>query len=240
MRIHVIDHDPIDFSRTNITMWAEKKGYGYAKTDVFRIEPLPSLDEFEWLVVMGGSQHVWDEAVNPWLPKEKAFIADAVASDKIVLGICFGAQLLAEILGGRVFPNDHEEIGWFKVSLTPPGKKSFLFRGIPETFLTFHWHSDRFALPPGCTRLAFTEPTPNQAFVCGNRPVVALQFHPEFTLDLVKRFAIDYSQEWVSGPYVSGKAAVLAETKGMPDTYWLMERILDNMERKFGETTDAA
>jgi GMP synthase (glutamine-hydrolysing) len=240
MRIHVIDHDPIDFSRTNISMWAEKKGYAYAKTDVFKREPLPSLDGFDWLVVMGGSQHVWDDAAHPWLPKEKAFIGEALAGDKIVLGICFGAQLLAEILGGRVFPNDQEEIGWFKVSLTPRGKKSFLFRRIPDTFMSFHWHSDHFSSPAGCMRLAFTEPTPNQVFVCGNRPIVALQFHPEFTLELVKRFAIDFGQEWVPGPYVSGETAVLAETVGMPDTYWLMERLLDNMDREFGGNTDAA
>ena len=232
MRVHVIDHDPIGFSRTNVSMWAEKKGYECTKTDVFRMEPLPSLHEFDWLV--GGSQHVWDEATHPWLSNEKDFLAKALTCDKIILGICFGAQLLAEILGGKVFPNNHKEIGWFEVHLTSAGKKSFLFQRVPESFVTFHWHSDHFSLPPGCTRLAFTEPTPNQAFVCRNRPVVGFQFHPEFTLELVRLFSNEYSQEWVPGPYVSGKAAVIAKTKEMSDTYSLMETLLDNMDSEFG------
>lgn len=237
MRIHLLEHDPVDFSLTNIAVWAMKKGYQVTKTDVFKMEQLPSLYDFDWLMVMGGSQHTWEEAANPWLHREKEFIAEVLANAKIVLGVCFGAQLIAEILGGRVLPNKHNEIGWYEVSLTTEGRNSFLFKGIPKTFVTFHWHSDHFSLPAGCPRLAFSEATENQAFIREGSPVVGVQFHPEYTRELIKYSSQKYGHEWIQDRFVSGKEAVLTQTEQLPDTYWLMETLLDNIDREFGKTT---
>ena len=236
MRIHLLEHDPIDFSLTNIAAWAEQKDYQVTKTDVFKMEQLPSLYDFDWLMVMGGSQHTWEETANPWLPGEKEFIAEVLANEKIVLGVCFGAQLIAESLGGRVFPNKHTEIGWFEVSLTKEGRQSFLFQGIPKTFLTFHWHSDHFSLPAGCTRLALSKATANQAFISAGSPVVGVQFHPEYTRELIKYSSQKYGHEWIPDLFVSGKEAVLTQTEQIADTYWLMETLLDNIDREFGKT----
>jgi GMP synthase-like glutamine amidotransferase len=233
MRLHLLEHDPIDLSDTNMTAWAAKKGYRLTHTYVCNNEALPSIGDFDWLMVMGGSPHAWEEDVNPWLPDEKELIAGTLDSGKMILGICFGAQLLAEALGGRVFPNDRKEIGWYDVTLTPEGRNSFLLRNVPERFTTFHWHSDHFSLPPGCTRLACSEPTANQAFICNGHPAVGLQFHPEYTREMVRRFAREESQEWEKDLFVAGKEAVLAQTDKIPDTYWLMETLLENMEQKF-------
>lgn len=237
MRLHFLEHDDLDFSNTNISVWAKRKGYDIAQTYLCNHEELPAFDDFDWLMVMGGSPHAWEEEVNPWLPDEKAFIREAVKRDKIILGICFGAQLVAEALGGRVSPNEQKEIGWYEVHLTPKGEKSFLFQGLPETFVTFHWHSDHFFLPPGCSSLAFTEPTANQTFICDGHPVVGVQFHPEYTRELVKYFSLEYGHEWKQGPFVSSKEAVLAQTEQIPETHWLMEAILNNMDREFGDTS---
>jgi GMP synthase-like glutamine amidotransferase len=236
MRLHLLEHDDLDFSRTNITLWAEKKGHDIKQTYVCNMQPLPSLSEFDWLMVMGGSQHAWEEDVNPWLFGEKLFIADALDKGKTILGICFGAQLLAEVLGGRVFPNSHREIGWYEVRQTVEGKASFFFQNIPETFLTFHWHSDHFSLPPGCVRLSYSQPTPSQAFVCPGRPLAGIQFHPEYTLEMIKYFSQEYSDDWTPDLFVGGKERVLAETEKVPDTYWLMEALLNNMQEAFAET----
>ena len=105
MKIQLIEHDPEDFSRTNISFWAAQKGHRVYQTYLCNNEKLPALDTFDWLMVMGGSQHAWDEQKISWLRAEKAFLKDALAAGKIILGICFGAQLLAEALGGRTFPN---------------------------------------------------------------------------------------------------------------------------------------
>jgi GMP synthase-like glutamine amidotransferase len=233
MRLHLLEHDPVDIRRSNITAWAENKGYAVSWTDVFADSKIPSQNDFDWLIVLGGSQHAWEEHLHPWLADEKRFIAETLSADKIILGICFGAQLLAEALGGRVFPNEKEEIGWYRVRLSAEGKQSFLFRNVPETFLTFHWHSDHFSLPPGCTALASSAPTPYQAYTHRDHRVACLQFHPEYTIDMVRFFARESGHKWQKDRYVAGKEAVLSECEQIPDTYWLMELLLDNMEREF-------
>ena len=233
MRIQLIEHDPEDFSRTNISSWAAEKGYRVNQTYVCNNEDLPPVDSFDWLMVMGGSQQAWDEGGNSWLQKEKAFLSDTLAAGKIILGICFGAQLLAEALGGNLFPNPQKEIGWHEVSLTREGQESFLFQNIPSDFVTFHWHSDHFSLPRSCTRLAGSKATENQAFVDKDRPLVGLQFHPEYTRDMVTYYAREHSQDWVPDVYVSAKDQVLTRTEEIPDTYWLMETLLNNMEQEF-------
>jgi GMP synthase (glutamine-hydrolysing) len=235
MKLHLIWHDPLDFSPNNISIWAEKRGFEIDQTYACNMEELPSLDDFDWLMVMGGSQHIWEEEKTPWLALEKKFVANAIAHNKIIIGICLGAQLIAQALGGKVFTNKLTEIGWYDVSITPEGRQSFLFRDIPDKFMSFHWHSDHFSLPSGCTRLALTEATENQAFICDGSPVVGLQFHPEYTLDLIRYLTQKEGHEWVKGPFVAGKKAVLSQTEMVCETNWLMEALLDNMVQEFGK-----
>ena len=233
MRIQLLEHDAEDFSRTNISLWAADKGYPVQQTYVCKNEELPALDSFDWLMVMGGSQHAWDEQGNPWLPEEKALVGEALAEGKLFLGICLGAQLLAEAMGGRIYPNTYKEIGWHEVSVNRKGRESFLFQNIPASFTTFHWHSDHFSLPRKCTRMASSKASENQAFVCNGRPAVGLQFHPEYTREMVAYYAREHSREWVPDLFVADKDTVLAATEAIPDTYWLMETLLNNMEREF-------
>lgn len=233
MKLHLLEHDSEDFSRTNISFWAAEKGHQVNQTFVCNNEELPSVDSFDWLMVMGGSQHAWDEQGNSWLQEEKAFVREALDKGKLILGICFGGQILAEALGGQIFPNEHKEIGWHDVSLNREGRKSFLFQNLPPSFVSFHWHSDHFSLPASCTRLAYSQTSENQAFVCNGRPLVGLQFHPEYTRDMVRYYASEHSQDWVPDVFVSTKDQVLTRTKEIPDNYWLMETLLNNMVQEF-------
>ena len=233
MRLHLLHHNPVDSSRTNISRWAENKSYSIAHTYLCNNEALPAMKDFDWLIVMGGSQHAWEEDVYPWLPAEKKFIAQALEDNKIILGICFGAQLLAETLGGEVFVNPHNEIGWYQVTLTSDGQRSYLFQNVPQQFTTFHWHADHFALPPGCTRLAYSEATENQAYVSQERPIAGIQFHPEYPLESVKYFIREFGDGLLKGPYVADKEKMLSQTDQIPETYALMAAILDNMDRQF-------
>jgi GMP synthase-like glutamine amidotransferase len=235
MKLHFLEHEPVDICLNNITSWAEKKGYLINRTDVSKGDQLPPQNNYDWLIVLGGFQHAWEEHIHPWLADEKRFISEALSADKIILGICFGAQLLAEVLGGRVFPNKQKEIGWYNVRLSAEGKQSFLFKSVPDSFLTFHWHSDHFSLPPGCTGLASSEPTPYQAYTHKNQRIACLQFHPEYTIEIVRFFAKEYGHEWEKDRYVAGKEAVLSKSDEIPETYWLMAQLLDNMEREFGK-----
>ena len=228
MRIHLLEHEPF-FQPTNIDLWAEEKGFTITRSDICHEEPFPDLEEFDWLVAMGAVQHAWEDDVYPWLRKEKTFIARAIEGGKTILGICFGAQLIAEALGGGVFPNHDHEIGWHAVHLTEEGRASEIFGGLPESFQTFHWHSDHFSLPGCCTRMAQSEVSENQAYVAEGGRVVGMQFHPEYTLDLIRHFTIKYGHGWPPGEFVGNRDEVLAKADEYPDTYGLMKIILDGM-----------
>lgn len=117
-------------------------------------------------IVFGGDMQVWEEAENPWLVKEKDFIRRFVESERRVLGICLGSQLLAEQLGGTVHPMPEAEVGWYPVT-------------VGERALTpLHWHESYFTLPSSCQRLARNDFCENQGFSLSPK-VLGFQFHTE-------------------------------------------------------------
>ena len=118
MRIHSIEHEPFE-GLANIEVWAKSKGHTITRTRIYKNEGFPDIDDFDWLIIMGGSMSTYEEEKYPWLIPEKKFIGDAIAKKKLLLGICLGSQLIADVLGGKVSPNTYKEIGWFPVFLTP-------------------------------------------------------------------------------------------------------------------------
>jgi GMP synthase-like glutamine amidotransferase len=231
MRLHVFEHKP---SRevTYIDRWAAERGHALAWTRVDGGAPLPAPDGFDWLIVLGGPQSVWEEDVHPWLAGEKRFIRQALENGKVLLGICLGAQLLAEVLGGQAFKQELQEIGWHEIRLTPEGRASFLFEGLTEVFTSYFWHGDHFSLPPHCTRLAFNQACLNQAFVSEKYPAVGLQFHPERTASYIETTASRPGASWGDGgPYCQSPAEVLSRTRRMPEPYPLLARLMDNLAR---------
>src|SRR3972149_29340 len=110
MRIHSLEHEPFE-GLANIEVWAKKKGYSITRTLLFNNEELPEMNDFDWLFIMGGSMNVYEEEKFPWLRDEKNLIAEAIASKKTILGVCLGAQLVADVLGGKVSKNRYNEIG---------------------------------------------------------------------------------------------------------------------------------
>ncbi|MEW6264016.1 MAG: type 1 glutamine amidotransferase [Thermodesulfobacteriota bacterium] len=234
MRLHLLEHEPAETGPDNVTTWARSRGHELEQTDVHAGAGLPCPDDFDWLVVLGGSMHAWEEDKFPWLAREKCFIARTVEAGRIVLGLCFGAQLLAQVLGGRVFPNSEPEIGWHEVELTEAGRESFLFQGLPDRFTTFHWHGDHFSLPEGALTLASSPATPHQAFILPDRPMVGVQFHPEYTRAMIAYYARVHGREWTPARYVTGGEETIARTATLPDTFRLMASLLDNLVRRFG------
>ena len=110
-----------------------------------------------------------------------------------VLGICFGGQLLARVLGADVFRNRVREIGQYRVKLTDAGRNDRLFAGLGPELDVFHWHADTFTIPHGATLLATGETCANQAFRKNN--AVAVQFHIEPTVDEVPLWCDAYTDE---------------------------------------------
>jgi len=140
-------------------------------------QPLPELDSFAGVIVMGGPMGAYEQERLPWLGPEKRLIARAVADGLPVWGVCLGAQLLASSLGAQVFPGPEPEVGVLPVHRTDAAIDDPVFSALPETFVALQWHSDTFALPDGAVRLARSDAYENQAFRAGS--AYGLQFHIE-------------------------------------------------------------
>jgi len=232
MRIHYLQHVPFE-DLANIEAWARSRGHDLTCTMLFADETLPDLSSFDWLIIMGGPMNIYEHDRYPWLLKEKEFIRKAVASGKIVLGICLGAQLISDVLGGKVTKNRFREIGWFPISLTDDAISSSIFSVLPERFVALHWHGDTFSIPRGALRMAESEACPNQAFVLGR--VVGLQFHLESSKDSIDHLLENCADELTEGPYVQKPDELDAPAERYALIQGLMERLLDRIETEFGQ-----
>lgn len=141
-------------------------------------QSLPTPEEVDGLVVMGGPMGVYEDDKYSFLTEECRLIAELVHRQRPVLGVCLGSQLLAKALGAKVFPGHQSEIGFGSVELTAEGGQDPLFAKLDSPLPAFHWHGDTFDLPSGAVLLASSEIYPHQAFRFG-KFAYGLQFHVE-------------------------------------------------------------
>lgn len=200
MRIHYLQHVPFE-DLASIASWASGFEIPFRSTLLFQKPDFPSLKDFDWLMIMGGPMGVADEDRYPWLVQEKVFIREAIEAGKVVLGICLGAQLIASVLGGKVTSNPEKEIGWFPVRLTEAGKKSFLLKDFPETFVAFHWHGDTFSIPEGADHLLTSGGCLHQGFSWEDR-VFGFQFHLESTEKSIRDLITHCAGEIIPAAYI--------------------------------------
>ncbi len=200
LRLHYLQHVPFE-GPGRILQWAESAGAAITATRLYRHEPLPATNTFDLLVIMGGPMSTHDTDRHPWLVPEKALIRHAVDAGKAVLGICLGAQLVAEALGARVYPNGQREIGWFEIQRSASAEGHPLGACLPSRLTVFHWHGETFDLPSGALALARSEACRHQGFVFGRR-VVGLQFHLETTPETLQALIANGGDDLRPGPYV--------------------------------------
>ncbi len=225
MRIHALQHVAFE-DMAAIKDWAREKGHETAATLLYENQPLPGLDDLDMLVVMGGPMNIYEYEKHPWLKAEKQFIAEAVRSGKPVLGICLGAQLMADALGGKVTRNEQKEIGWFPVSILPDAPLPF--SALPRTFTAFHWHGDMFSIPPDAVRAAESEACANQAFAWGER-AVGLQFHLETTGESMNRLIDNCADELVDGEFIQSRKQMLARTDDLAKANQILWTLLGEL-----------
>jgi len=157
-----------------------------AEVETFRID----IDDREVdptgydLIVSLGSEFAAFDDSKPFVPREAKLMRTAIDADVPVLGLCFGGQMLARVLGGEVFRGTLSEIGWLPVRSQDPEL-------VPEG-PWFQWHFDSFTLPPGATLIAESDVSP-QAFVAGRS--LGLQFHPEVTTQIMDDWVREYRHE---------------------------------------------
>jgi GMP synthase-like glutamine amidotransferase len=226
MRLHILQHVPFENPGT-ILDWADERGFPVSFTRFYLHETLPEPDDFDLLIVMGGPMSLSDTEKYPWLVKEKIFLKKTLALGKKMVGICLGAQLLAEILGANVYPNAEKEIGWFPIRKNPAANHKILKLFNEETLPAFHWHGDTFDLPEGAIPLFSSEATLNQAFVWKER-VFALQFHwevkPENVRLLLENAATDLTD---GGTFVQNAKEMIADNELFAQSRNNLFRFLD-------------
>ena len=187
-------------------------------------DPVPRRLGEAGLVVMGGPMGVYEQDRYPHLRDELALIEDALHRDAPVLGVCLGSQLLAAALGARVYPGPAKELGWYPIDWSADALEDPLFHEAAATRLTaFHWHGDRFDLPPGARALAGSALTPVQIFVHGAR-AYGLLCHLEVTAPLLAAIVGAFADEARSVSRDPGR--ILAEgTRFLPTLSEAAERV---------------
>jgi len=133
----------------------------------------PAVDAETGIVVCGGGMDTYEEDKYPWLKTEKNFLRERIQKKTKIFGLCLGSQLLAEVLGGKVFPHHGWEVGFLPVKDAQG-----------DSLLVFQFHHVTFDLPPTAERLFSGDYCLNQAFKVGEQ-IVATQFHPESTKEWI-------------------------------------------------------
>ncbi len=231
MRLHWLQHVPFE-DAANIGVWAAQHGYAVTETCLHEGGSLPEVESIDALAIMGGPMNIYRHRDYPWLVAEKRFIERAIHAGIPIIGVCLGAQLLADVLGAKVVQNPEIEIGWFEVTSTPEARERGFFQALPERFMAFHWHGDTFEVPSGATRLAQSKACCNQAFEYAGH-VLALQFHLEYSAESIEKMLTHCGHELVRGRFIqvadqirTGLAHV-ERTQGLLFSLldWLIERI---------------
>lgn len=215
MRIHVLQQSE-GTPPGSVLEWLSNKGHAHHIVHLYKGDRLPSLDETDWLIILGGAMNVDEVDKHPWLLDEKEFLKQAIVAKKTCLGLCLGGQLLSQVLGGTVQPHTEWEVGWHPVIL-----------GQDYRMTVFQWHQDTFSIPEGAVRVATNRTCENQGFAYGDN-VVGLQFHPEATEEWIRSCVEDKDQP--SGAHVQKADQIMENMIFLhPMKKWFFD-LLDRME----------
>ena len=185
--------------------WLRERG---AEPETLRIDEQDPHDleprDYGLIVSLGSEFPAYEDSLR-WIAHEMDLLREATEADVPILGVCFGGQLLARVLGGRVFRAEKEEIGWLPVGTRDPER-------VPDG-PWFQWHFDTFTLPPGARLLAANEVGP-QAYEIGRS--LGVQFHPEVTTDIMENWVRVYGHEL--DEHGVDPDALLAQTHELSET----------------------
>ncbi len=174
--VHETDTGPGVFAEAalargvNIDRWLIARGAG----------PPADPGEYDAVMSFGGSQNADQTAQHRWLETEHAVLGRLLEREVPLLGVCLGAQLLAQAAGGVVRAAAQPEIGWREVRIADEGRDDPVLGDLGPSFPALEWHSYEFLLPPGATPLARSHEC-LQAYRIGES-AWGIQFHAEVTL----------------------------------------------------------
>jgi GMP synthase (glutamine-hydrolysing) len=188
VRIHFVIHESFELPGAFET-WARTRDYSISYSRVYDHEPLPmSVLGLDLLVVLGGPQSpatTKDECPHFDAKAEIALISKAIESNKAVIGVCLGSQLIGEALGTRFEQSPQKEIGKFPITLTDEGLRNSKFAHFGRILEVGHWHSDMPGLTQDCSLVAYSEGCPRQ-IIEYSRLVYGFQCHMELTREVIE------------------------------------------------------
>jgi GMP synthase-like glutamine amidotransferase len=165
------------------------------------------------LIIMGGGMSVHDEKEYPFLAQEKEIIRRYVREGRPVVGICLGAQLIADAVGSRVYPFIRE-IGWCGIERESPE----YFQEFPDRMEVFQFHGDTFDLPRGAVLIWRGSEVKHQMFLFGS--AAGVQFHPEITLPLIRAWTNELPAGQIDG-------LIAESSRQIPLSHAFCEELLD-------------
>ncbi|MEW6058162.1 MAG: gamma-glutamyl-gamma-aminobutyrate hydrolase family protein [Bdellovibrionota bacterium] len=167
--------------------------YGFEIETLFATQAGPQaweqVSRSSLVLVMGGSMGVYEKDLHSFLRPELAALEKRIREKLPTLGVCLGAQLLAEASGGRAYLSGRREVGWHEVQLTDAGLKDPVLGRLDWSKPVFHWHQDTYDLPGIGVGLANSERFAQQAFRLGEN-IYGLQFHPEVPQSEVREWVL--------------------------------------------------
>ncbi|PHM26989.1 glutamine amidotransferase [Xenorhabdus budapestensis] len=188
IRIHFVVHEYFEAPGA-YEDWANARGYQTTFSRTYLGDKLPdSVEGIDFLIVMGGPQSpatTTTDCAHFDAAAEKQLIVKAIASDKIVIGVCLGAQLIGEALGAAFEHSPEKEIGKYPIMLTAEGLKNDKFTHFGELLEVGHWHNDMPGLTQDAKIIAFSEGCPRQIIEYQSL-VYAFQCHMELTTEVVE------------------------------------------------------
>lgn len=179
--------------------------------------------DFKAVIVLGGPMNVYEEDRYPFLKQENQFIQKVLKANVPYLGICLGSQLLAKAAGAVVVQSPVEEIGWYKIQLTPQGRQDPLFEGFACQDPVYQWHGDMFHIPPTGQLLATATGCPHQAFKAGAN-AYGLQFHIEVTDKSIREWCDEYG--------IGGSPEKRGHARSMLEDYWKYQKAFDHQAQR--------
>ena len=174
----------------NLSRLFESDGYNISLLNSQKDLIPTDLNSYSGIIILGGPMSVYDN--YDYLKDQQKLIKKAVDMQIPTLGICLGSQLIAESLGGTVYPGNLKEIGWHNIEITENGRRD-IFNGV-KSFKNkvFQWHGDTFHLPESAIILAKSD-TYVQAFRINS--AIGIQFHIEINESMIKEWVKIYSKE---------------------------------------------
>lgn len=225
MKIHYLKHIAFEGLGSMESLFIQQ-GCSLSNTCMYEDAALPSVESMDALIVMGGPMGVNDEKEYPWLCSEKKFIEAAIKREIPVMGVCLGAQLIANVLGAEVNKNNCEEIGWFPVKNThdmdDPRVNSF-----PEHFNAYHWHSDTFEIPSGARNFLHSDGCAHQGFIYGDK-TLGLQFHLEMMPSNVQAIYQACGQPEKQAEYVQSLDEMLAPVEYFKNAQNITKNLIES------------